>query len=338
MPDSQGNLLPSDPGYVAPVTGLVNTTPAQATPSTPTATPFTVAPQATVASNVKSLIDTDSPLMQQAASRAAGQANARGLLNSSQAVGAGQAALYDAALPIAQADAATNARAGEQTTLAQNAAETQRANIATSTSQFNASASNALALQNLQSSTQLTGIDKQVEAQKVISAADNTARDAIAKLQSDTSLSVAQKQIASQEILAQRDNDTKVAMQTFQLGADLQKINADGTIREQLAQTEASYKVLMQTSAGAADLYKQSITNFAAIITNPDMSSTNKAAALNTAVQLLNDSLKLIGNVSNLDLGTYLTFDPNVIAPPGPPPPPPPPIPSQPDPAPVPAG
>lgn len=329
MPDSQGNLVPGDAGYsptptggVNPpvVTGLVNTPPpAQATPSTPTAVPFTVAPNATVASNVKSIVDADSPLMQQAATRAAGQANARGLLNSSQAVGAGQAALYDAALPIAQADAATNARAGEQTTLAQNAAETQRANIVTSTSQFNAGATNAQTLQNIQSNTQLSVTDKQAEAQKLISAADNVARDKIAKLQADTTLSQTQKQIASNEILAQRDNDTKQAMQVYQLNADLQKINTDGTIRQSLAQTEATYKVLMQTSAGAADLYKQSLTNFAAIITNPDV--PDKAGALNQALLLLNDGLKLIGNVSNLNLGTYLTFDPAVISPPPPPPP-----------------
>lgn len=308
MPDSQGQLIPGDPGYTAPVTGLVNTAPAQATPSTPTAVPFTVAPEATVASNVKGIIDADSPLMQQAATRAAGQMNARGLLNSSQAVGAGQAALYDAALPIAQADAATRARAAEQTSLAKNTAEIQRANIETSTSQFNAKSAN-----------DLTVIDKQVEAQKSISAADNVARDKIAKLQADTSLTVAQKQIASAEIMAQRDNETKTAMQSFQLNADLQKINADGTIRLGLAQTEASYKVLMQTSAGAADLYKQSLANFAAIVSNPDIA--DKAGVLNQGVQQLNDALKLIGDVSNMDLGTYLTFgfDPAVLSPAPPP-------------------
>lgn len=326
MPDSSGNPVPGDPGYVAPppATGLVNTTPpavppaAPATPSTPTAVPFTVAPEATVASNVKGLIDADSPLMQQAATRAAGQMNARGLLNSSQAVGAGQAALYDAALPIAQADAATYARAGEQTTLAKNAAESQRANIETSTSQFNANASNTqqlqqneahvrLVLQDLQNNTQLTAIDKQTTAQKVIAEADNTARAAIARLQADTSLSATDKQIAANNILSLRDNETKVAMQTFQLGADLQKINADGTIRQSLADTEASYKILMQTSAGAADLYKQSLSNFAAIIANPDI--TDKTTALNNGVKQLNDGLKLIGDVANLDLGSYLNFE-----------------------------
>ncbi|MDP3909038.1 MAG: hypothetical protein Q8Q14_01485 [Gemmatimonadales bacterium] len=217
--------------------------------------------------------------MQQAAARAAGQMNARGLLNSSQAIGAGQAALYDAALPIAQADAAIQARAAEQTAAAKNVAELQRANIETSTSQFNVNAANT----------------------RFLAEADNNARAAIAKLQADTSLSVTDKQIAANKI-----------MQEFQLTADLQKIHADGTIRQQLADTEASYKMLMQTSAGAADLYKQSIANFAAIIANPDIA--DKTAALNLAARQLNDALKLIGDVANMDLGSYLTFDVPVAA------------------------
>lgn len=64
----------------------------------------------TVAGQVRDLIAEDSPLQQQARTRAMQDANRRGLMNSSMAVQAGQAAMYDAALPIAQADAATQAR------------------------------------------------------------------------------------------------------------------------------------------------------------------------------------------------------------------------------------
>lgn len=58
-----------------------------------------------VAGRVNSLVSQDSPLMQLAATRAKQSANARGLRNSSMAVGAGQRAIMETATPIASADA-----------------------------------------------------------------------------------------------------------------------------------------------------------------------------------------------------------------------------------------
>lgn len=86
----------------------------------------------TVQGQVKSIIDDDSPLQQQAVTASKQDANSHGLLNSSMAVQAGREATYKAALPIAAADAsaynnvgaanqaATN-RASEVTAQAQNA-------------------------------------------------------------------------------------------------------------------------------------------------------------------------------------------------------------------------
>lgn len=74
---------------------------------------LTVAPEQTVQGQVKNIIDADSPLMQQAETRALQQSNSRGLINSSMAVGAGQAALYDAAVPIAASDASMYGRVAE---------------------------------------------------------------------------------------------------------------------------------------------------------------------------------------------------------------------------------
>ncbi len=76
-------------------------------------TRWDVTPNETVRSQLQQIIADDSPLMQQARARAMQQANSRGLLNTSMAATAGQAALYDAAMPIATQDASTYARAGE---------------------------------------------------------------------------------------------------------------------------------------------------------------------------------------------------------------------------------
>jgi hypothetical protein len=81
--------LPGQPtGVVGPTTGTVN-------------------PNATVQGQLDNILSTNSPLMQRAATRAAQEANKRGLLNSAMGVQAGQEAVLTAALPIAQQDADT---------------------------------------------------------------------------------------------------------------------------------------------------------------------------------------------------------------------------------------
>ena len=62
----------------------------------------------TVQGQIDSIINKNSPLMQTAQTGAKKDAQKRGLLNSSMAVGAGQEALIKQALPIAQADAKTH--------------------------------------------------------------------------------------------------------------------------------------------------------------------------------------------------------------------------------------
>lgn len=60
-----------------------------------------------VSNQLNSLIAQDSPYIQMARTRAAQVANERGLVNSSMAAGAGEAAAIDRAMPIAQQDADT---------------------------------------------------------------------------------------------------------------------------------------------------------------------------------------------------------------------------------------
>lgn len=75
-------------------------------------TNWDVTPNQTVAHQLEQIISADSPLMQQARMRAMQSANASGLLNSTMAASAGESALYDAAMPIAQQDAGTYADSG----------------------------------------------------------------------------------------------------------------------------------------------------------------------------------------------------------------------------------
>jgi hypothetical protein len=122
--------------------------------------------------NVNKIIGQDSPLMQQAQTRALEQMNGRGLLNSSLAVGAAQGAVIDRATPIAQADATaqsnvlnTNQQNQQQVNIT-NAGNIQSTNQLNATEQnklssFNASESNKVLsqLMDQQNKLQLADIE-----------------------------------------------------------------------------------------------------------------------------------------------------------------------------------
>lgn len=98
---------------VLPAGSTVSQKPGQGAPYGARVTDWRVTPDQLVENRVNNLIAADSPLMQRAASTALQQANGRGLINSSMAVGAGQTAVLDAATNIAGRDAETYARASQ---------------------------------------------------------------------------------------------------------------------------------------------------------------------------------------------------------------------------------
>ena len=94
----------------------------------------------------------DSLLQQRAVAGATQYANSRGLVNSTMAAQAGQAAAIDAALPVAEADASTYSTAARDNQAAGNEAN-----------QFNASAENTATAQNVDTATKvaLTKLDSE---------------------------------------------------------------------------------------------------------------------------------------------------------------------------------
>ena len=137
---------------------ILGTTSPTATPQTQTYTP-TLATQdpnkGTVAGQIKGIIDSGSPLMEQAQARSTEAANARGLVNSSMAVQAGQAALYDAALPIASADANTS-----------NKFSMANADITNKAGEFNAQQQNAMIVNGLDNANRIQITELQGKMQK----------------------------------------------------------------------------------------------------------------------------------------------------------------------------
>lgn len=100
--DSGQTLYRSVTGGLYDITGMpVPERPTRSAPQTQ------VTPQQTSQYQLHQMLDSNSPLMQQAAMMGNQRANARGLLNSSMASQAAQAAMIDRATPFAQQDAQT---------------------------------------------------------------------------------------------------------------------------------------------------------------------------------------------------------------------------------------
>lgn len=113
----------TNPQQIVPnqTSGLLETKPILSTSQPTTAQPTQyLTPESKVSNQLTSLLSAGSPLITQAESRAKEEANRLGLLSSSMAVGAGRRAAYEAALPIAQADAKV---VGESDLSRQNAAQ-----------------------------------------------------------------------------------------------------------------------------------------------------------------------------------------------------------------------
>ena len=105
-------------------------------------TDCTVDSDQTVSRQLKGILDVNSPLLQQARTNALQQMNNRGLLNSSMAISAGQNAVIQNALPIAQPDASMYGNAAQFNANADNSMSLFNANALNQASQFNKGAQN----------------------------------------------------------------------------------------------------------------------------------------------------------------------------------------------------
>jgi len=136
----------------------------------------------TVQGQMANLMDMNNPIIQQAMTQAKQHQLANGTLNSSMAETAGLNAAYNTILPIATADAGTNAKAGS----------------------YNADIKNQTNIANAQMATTLTNTSM-----------NNASAQAIAGMNSETSKSIAQLNSETQTNINKLDNQNKLAMQTL---------------------------------------------------------------------------------------------------------------------------
>lgn len=287
----------------------VNASAVNATATTYDPTKQVLSGASSVQNQLANITSSGSQLNTLAAADATKQANRRGLLNSSIAVGAGQKAVLQSALPIAQQDASTNA-----------STDAANAQFENSASQFNASAKNSTSQLNAQLGTNVNVTN---------AAAQNTSnlQTALAQIQANTSLSVADKQIKSQQLIAQNnnqtnltiagnDNATKTLLQTMDASSKLSLAGIDANTKMALANLDATTKTnlqtlqqnnqqLLQTNISASNMFTQYMTNLANISTSDKMDAAAKQAAADNQLAALNAQLQAIGQISGLDLSKH---------------------------------
>lgn len=252
---------PSTTPQQATATGYTPTTADAKTATSQSYDPnaFQVTPEQTVEGRLSGIISADSPLMQQARTRALQYANSRGLINSSLAAGEAQARMVDAAMPIAQQDAGAFNQAMTNTVNAKNAAAGFKATAENAASQTNAQLGTNVNLAN-QNATNT--------AQQFGANAYNTA--SITNAQLGTSTNLANLDAALKTSLANLDSQTKT----------------------ELATIDGNYKQLLQTNQDAASAYNQTVQNIAAISQNSSLTQDAKDDAIATQMNMLNELLR----------------------------------------------
>lgn len=246
----------------------------------------------TTAGQLTSILDPNSPIIAQARAQGLQLANERGLLNSSIGEGAAMDSAYKVAVPIANSDAATQAKAAGYNADESNQFLVHNQDATNVAGQFNASAQNTLTGQQLSANTQKE----------------------TAQLQANTQQTIAQLQAHTQTDLAYLDNTTKNNL-----------ANLDVTTRTNLATIEANYHTMMQSNQSSSDLFRQVTQNITTISMSKDLDGQAKQAAVDNQLLLLKNGMGVNGAVSNLKLDDLLDFskmqgvtnasvDPNVDA------------------------
>src|SRR3990167_631159 len=264
----------------------------------------------TVAGQLAGLMTKENPVMLQARTKAAQTANARGLLNSSMAVEAGESAAIGAAMPIAQSDAATYSQQRLANQDAENTAYKFGAGSA------NEAAAAAAAAGNVGARTAQTGL-----IQKELSTQEAEQRSALSTQQAGETGTLSAQEAAQREaaIKVQAEEESKLqteraeqaqalALTEGQLATELQTLR--GTQAQALANTEATYRQLIQTSASAGAFYNDMTKMIAAVLADTNTTAEQKEAAIGKLSELLESGLTVLGSIADVDLAGLLTFGP----------------------------
>lgn len=196
-----------------------------------TPTNWNVSGNQTVAGNMNQLTSDNSPYIQIARTKALENQNARGLLNSSMTQTASDSAAYQAALPIAQADASTYAKAAGYNTDQTNQANIRDADATNTAKQYAATVANNVNMSNLDATNKAQLQDLASKNQALISTNNNAASlfnqtmGAINNIQNNSAMDATAKATAINNYYALLKNQLAILGKTQ--GLDLSSLLID---------------------------------------------------------------------------------------------------------------
>jgi hypothetical protein len=275
-----------------------------------------VTPEMTVAGQLQEITSGDSPLMALARQQGLLSAGRRGLMNSSIAAGAAQAAVTERALPIAQQDAATHLRAAEANQQALNRAKEFGASAKNVAELTNAVEANKLDALNAQLGTDVSKFNAAQRNEAELLAAQmqtavnqgnadayNKAQQQFAELQTRADMeATAQSFAASQQSVAATN---AINQQVLQSVTDLNKQYLAGTQAMDLAQIQGKYGNLIAQNETAAKLYDAYFSGVSAIMSDPKISPDRVAQHVQAQLKQLNGALKYIREMNDVNLGNF---------------------------------
>ena len=179
-----------------------------------------------------SLLNSNSPYIQQARNQAAQQANSRGALNSSIAAGNAQASAIQAGLPIAQADA--QAALGLQTTNLNNLSKIQSENIGAN-AQMRSAAYGASAQMNVAAQNNAGALTREVTGEAFTGEQN--------QLNYERSLGLQQQGFMDNSALSAQGYQQNLGLDQFNLGASL--LQGNQNFRDSMGLAAAQDPALM---------------------------------------------------------------------------------------------
>lgn len=211
----------------------------------------------TVAGQIDTVIAKDNPLMQGARTRAAQTANSRGLINSSMAVQAGEEAVHNAALPIAQADAGINLRAKEVNQAAGNQA-----------GQFNATTQSQAALQERTGQQAIERQQLQGTQETALTAQKGELEKGLQMLRGDQANQIAQVEAQYKQLMQSNDSASRLFSQvSASMGEILKEPNITPENKQVLIAKQVELlKSGMAVIGGISNLDLTSLLKFDSVI------------------------------------------------------------------------
>ena len=257
---------------------------------------------ASVSNRVQGLIAKDSPLMQQAATKGLKSANRRGLLNSSMAVQAAQAATLDAAVPIASQEAGQAHQSNMQGTDIEAQSRRQGVDIAAQERMQGTEIGARERLQGteLSSRERMQGTD--IAAQERLQGTELSARERLQGTELESRERMQGTELAAQSTLQGAELASRERMQ-----------QAENALREQLSTLDreaqariAGMNVAANERTAAATMaagFEQSYAQMVAtIMNNPDIPSEVRQQYLDHAAAVRDSNFALVEQMYGLEL------------------------------------